>query len=85
MVFLGSIAKFILKIFLGGLYGRLTSDIENEAKNKQEAAKQAIKTTEEASEVEKTIIKKQATILIERDRPKPVDDPYDTDRWNGGN
>lgn len=84
MAILGGIAKFILKIFLSGLFGKMTSDIENESKNTKEAAKQAVTTEEEASAVEKKIIKVQAAVVIERDKPKPVDDPFDTDKWNSG-
>jgi hypothetical protein len=50
--FLGSIAQWILKIFLGGLFNKVMTQIEDEAGQKEKAAQLHAETTEDACETE---------------------------------
>ena len=82
MPILSSIGTWILKLFLSGLFNKVMTKIEMEAEAKKQQALLQAQTTEEAAKVEIEIAKKQAQAAIDATQPKPVDDPFNTDKWN---
>ena len=77
------VLQWVLKIFLGGLFNKVMTQIEDQAEHTKEAAVAHAESTEAAATVEVDIVKKQAAVeKAYKDAPKPVDDPFNADRWN---
>jgi len=85
MGFLSSIGTWLLKIFLGGLFNKVMTQIEDAAEHTRESAELHAETTEEAAKAEIDIVKKQVEVeRAYKEAAKPVDDPFNVDRWNSG-
>lgn len=81
---LKSIGLWLLKLLLGGIYGRQMAKVEAEAESKKQGAILHAKTTEESAAVEIAVEKKKAEVKEKYDNLKAdPQDPFNTDDWNG--
>lgn len=83
MSFLTAIGSWLLKIFLGGLFGKFQSEAEEKAKREADAAKLAVKTGEEAREFEREVREKQDAVDEAFKAPAKEDDPFRFKQFNG--
>jgi hypothetical protein len=81
---LKSIGLWLLKIVLGGIYGRVMARIEAEAEAKKQAALLHAKTTEQSAATEIAVEKAKNDVKekYEKMEADPAD-PFNTDKWNG--
>jgi cell division protein FtsB len=88
MAILQAIGTWLLKIFLGGLFNKVMTQIEDEAKQKEAAAKLHAESTETAAQAEIDIIKAQSAVKDQyrdnKDAPKDAADPFGNEQWNQG-
>ncbi len=87
MAFLISIltgtGQWLLKVFLGGLFNKVMTQIEDEAQHKLDAAVVQAQTTNDAAAVEIQIVKDEAAAKEKVDAMKPTsDDPFGNANWN---
>lgn len=83
MGILASIGQWLLKIFLGGLYGKVISQADDEARHKVDAAVVQAQTANDAAKVEVEIIKDQSEIKDHyAEKPENPADPFDNADWN---
>lgn len=83
MAILGSIAQWILKIFLGGLFNKVMTQIEDEAKQKMGAAQASAQSTDQAAQVDIAVVKKQVEAKASVEAAKPTEaDPFADVDWN---
>lgn len=80
---LTSFAQSLLKIFLSGLFNTVLTKIQDDAQHQTDAANMQAQTAEVAAQVEITTAQAQAQIAIDATKPKPQDDPFGVDAWNG--
>jgi hypothetical protein len=83
MNFLGWVAQWLLKIFLSGLFNKVMTRIEEEAKRTKDAGILHAESTVEAKDAEVEMVKAQAKAAAEPVVKKP-DDPFGADDWNKG-
>jgi len=85
---LQAIGNWLLRIFLGGLFNKVMSQIEEEAKQKEKAAQLHAQSTSDAMATEIAIAKAQSEVKDKyRDaaaKPANPVDPFGNDEWNKG-
>lgn len=84
MTILASIGQWLLKVLLGGIFNKVMSKIEEEAKQKEEAAKLHASSTVSAAATEVEIAKAQAEIKTKPAEARSPDDPFGNTSWNQG-
>lgn len=83
MGILTAIGEWILKIFLGGLFGQANTRLEEENKQTRDAAVLHAESTKEAAKVEIDIAKAQEVVKDKyRDQKNDPDDPFHVNDWN---
>ncbi len=79
------IGQWLLKILLGGLFNKVMTRIEDQAEHTKQAAVVHAESTEAAAKVEVDVVKKQVEVeRAYKEAAKPVDDPFNVDRFNKG-
>ncbi len=78
------IGQWLLKILLGGIFNKVMTQIEDKAEHTKQAAVEHAESTEAAAQVEIQVVKDQAAVESAYKEPKPVDDPFNVDRFNKG-
>ena len=81
---LTSFGQSLLKIFLSGLFDTVLTKIQDDAQHSVDAAQFQAQTVQEASAVEVHIAQQQAQVAIDASKPRPTDDPFGVDKFNGG-
>ncbi len=82
---LAAFGKMILKIFLGGLFGKSLQQAEDEGQAKQDAGVVHAQTTSDAAKVEVDIVKDQSKVKDHyQNKPENKTDPFDNQDWNEG-
>ncbi len=77
------IGKFILQIFLQGLFKQVLTQIQDEAQNKVDASTIHVQSTQESANTEVVIAQEQAKIDHKFDTQVPnPQDPFHSDDWN---
>jgi len=85
MTIVTGILQWVLKIFLGGIFNKVMTRIEDQAEHTKEAAVIHAESAEAAAKVEIDVVKKQVEVeRAYKEAPKPVDDPFNVDRFNKG-
>lgn len=84
MSFLTAMGQWVLKIFLGGLFNKVMTQIEDEAQHKEDAAVIVAQSQSDAAKVEVQIIKDEAAVKEKMDNlpPPPATDPFNNVEWN---
>lgn len=83
MSFIIAIGQWLLKIFLGGVFNKVVTQIEDRAEHTKQAAIAHAESTEAAATVEVAVVKKQVEVeKAYKEAEKPVDDPFGTANWN---
>jgi hypothetical protein len=80
-----AIFLWILKIFLGGIWGKIQNEEAEKARRERDAAVLTAKSTETALGVEKEILKESIEVekkFWEEVKARPADDPFGVDTWN---
>jgi len=85
MTILQAIGQWILRMLLSGIFNKVMTKIEMEAKQKEEAAKLHAESTEKAAAVEIAVAKKQAEAKDAVEAARTPEDPFGVDGWNKGN
>lgn len=80
-----SIGMWLLKVLLGGVFGRTMADIENKQEGEKNAALLHAETTREGSALEVDVVKKQVEVERAYKQPAPPADPFRVDAWNKSN
>ncbi len=82
---LGGLGRWLLKLFLGGLYGKVITQAEDEGQHKLDAAVIHAQTTNDAAKTEVQIVKDQAAVKEKQDSlPPDPKDPFNNTDWNSG-
>lgn len=88
MAILQAIGTWLLRIFLGGLFNKVVTQIDDEAKQKEQAAQLHAQSTETAAQTEVDIAKAQSAVKDEyrskKDQSVNPVDPFGNDDWNKG-
>lgn len=80
---LSGVLKFVLQIFLQGLFKQVLTQIEDEAQAKVDAGKLHEESVQESANTEVKISQDQAAVDHKYDTQKPdPEDPFHVDGWN---
>ncbi len=83
LTILSGAGQWLLKIFLGGLFNKVMTQIEDEAQHKLDAAVVVAQSQADAAKTEVQIVKDQAAVKEKMDAQvsKP-EDPFGNENWN---
>lgn len=80
---LSGLGQWALKIFLGGLFNKVLSQIQDDAQHKVDAANAQVASQKEASAVEVAVVQAQVDAKAKVDGAvKTPDDPFGDRDWN---
>lgn len=75
--------QWLLKIFLGGLFNKVMTQVEDEAQHKLDAAVIVAQSQSDAAKVEVQIAQDQAAVKEKMDAlPEKPEDPFHNAEWN---
>ncbi len=81
---LTTIGQWLLKIFLGGLYGKVLTQAEDEGQHKIDASVVQAQTANDSADVDVQIVKDQSEVKDHyNNKPENPADPFDNADWNG--
>ncbi len=81
--FLSGAGQWLLKIFLGGLFNKVITQVEDEAQHKLDASVIVAQSQSDAAKVEVQIVKDQAAVKEKMDSTVPSkSDPFNNTEWN---
>lgn len=84
MSILQALGTWILKLFLSGLFNKVMTKVEEDARRTKDAAILHAESTRDAAATEAAVAKRQAEEAHKASLPKPANDPFGVDEWNGG-
>lgn len=84
MSLLPAVGQWLLKIFLGGLFNKVVTQVEDEAQHKLDASVVVAQSQSDAAKTEVQIVKDQAATKEAMDNlpPPPATDPFNNAEWN---
>ncbi len=80
---LSNMGQWLLKIFLGGLSGKVMQQAEDEGQHKIDASVVHAQTTTDSADVSVQIVKDESKVKDHyNDKPENKTDPFDNQDWN---